>query len=160
MAIWLDTQGRLITTEILSVGTLTETTVYPREVVKAALKHNACSVVVAHNHPSGVCTPSESDYRLTETLKHALALVGVDLVDHIIVGAEQAKSLNEITASELKDARRRARGDRLIEQQVERNRIKAERRKWREKCRCGRVYKTTPKRLRLSTGIVEIVQSR
>lgn len=85
MALWLDAQNRLLSAEELFTGTLTQTSVYPREVVKSALAHNAASVILAHNHPSGIAEPSRADEQLTRTLKDALALVEVRLLDHFIV---------------------------------------------------------------------------
>jgi DNA repair protein RadC len=85
VALWLDAQNRLIADEELFRGTLTQTSVYPREVVKQALASNAAAVIFAHNHPSGVTEPSHADELLTRTLKQALALVDVRLVDHFIV---------------------------------------------------------------------------
>jgi DNA repair protein RadC len=86
LALWLDAQNRLIATDELFRGTLTQTSVYPREVVKQALARNAAAVILAHNHPSGVSEPSSADEYLTRTLKQALALVDIRLVDHFIVG--------------------------------------------------------------------------
>ena len=86
LVIWLDAQNRLIDVEELFKGTLTKTSVYPREVVKRALAVNAAAVIFAHNHPSGIPTPSPADKSLTHTLKGALALVDVHVVDHFIVG--------------------------------------------------------------------------
>jgi DNA repair protein RadC len=85
VALWLDAQNRLIADEELFTGTLTQTSVYPREVVKRALAHNAAAVIFAHNHPSGRAEPSQADELLTRTLKQALALVDVKLLDHFIV---------------------------------------------------------------------------
>ena len=85
MALWLDAQNRLIKADELFSGTLTTTSVYPREVVKNALTHNAAAVILAHNHPSGVAEPSRADEMLTRTLKEALAMVDVKLLDHFIV---------------------------------------------------------------------------
>src|SRR5574343_791004 len=85
MALWLDAQNRLIKAEELFIGSLTQTSVYPREVVKAALAHNPASVILAHNHPSGNVEPSHADETLTRSLKDALALVDVRLLDHFIV---------------------------------------------------------------------------
>ena len=87
-ALWLDAQNRLITGEELFRGTLTQTSVYPREVVKKALWHNAAAVVFAHNHPSGVSEPSSADESLTGELKKALALVDVRVLDHFIVAGQ------------------------------------------------------------------------
>lgn len=84
-ALWLDAQNRLIEYEELFRGTLTQTSVYPREVVKKALSRNAAAVILAHNHPSGLAEPSRADEMLTRSLKEALALVDVKLLDHFIV---------------------------------------------------------------------------
>jgi len=85
MVLWLDAQNRLIRADELFAGTLTQTSVYPREVVKAALANNAAAVILAHNHPSGVAEPSAADEMLTRNLKAALALVDVKVLDHFIV---------------------------------------------------------------------------
>jgi DNA repair protein RadC len=85
MALWLDAQNRLLKAEELFTGSLTQTSVYPREVVKAALSHNAAAVILAHNHPSGVAEPSRADEMLTRSLKEALAMVDVKVLDHFIV---------------------------------------------------------------------------
>ena len=90
MALWLDAQNRLITAEELFRGSLTQTSVYPREVVKRALRHNAAAVVLAHNHPSGVAEQSRADELLTTELKQTLALVEVRVLDHFIVAAQAA----------------------------------------------------------------------
>lgn len=83
-ALFLDTRHRLIASEELFRGTLTQTSVYPREVVKAALAHNAASVILAHNHPSGGAEPSIEDCFLTDTLRAALEPVDVRVLDHLI----------------------------------------------------------------------------
>lgn len=85
MALWLDAQNRLLKAEELFAGTLTQTSVYPREIVKKALGHNAAAVILAHNHPSGVAEPSRADELLTKALKDALAMVDVKVLDHFIV---------------------------------------------------------------------------
>lgn len=85
VALWLDAQNRLIASEELFRGTLTQTSVYPREVVKRALAHNAGAVILAHNHPSGLAEPSRADEALTSSLKQALAIIDVKLLDHFIV---------------------------------------------------------------------------
>ena len=90
IALWLDAQNRLIADEELFRGTLTQTSVYPREVVKRALARNAAAVILAHNHPSGVAEPSAADEGLTQSLKQALALVDVRVVDHFIVAGNAA----------------------------------------------------------------------
>jgi DNA repair protein RadC len=85
MALWLDAQNRLLKAEELFAGTLTQTSVYPREVVRKAILHNAAAVILAHNHPSGVAEPSRADELLTRALKDALALVDVKVLDHFII---------------------------------------------------------------------------
>jgi DNA repair protein RadC len=92
-ALWLDSQNRLIEYDELFRGTLTQTSVYPREVVKQALLRNAAAAVLVHNHPSGVAEPSRADEMLTRSLREALALVDVKVVDHIVV-AGMAKPLS------------------------------------------------------------------
>lgn len=94
-ALYLNAQNRLIAFEVLAHGTLTQTSVYPREVVRAALAHHAAAVVLCHNHPSGTVTPSRSDEKLTQTLKSALALVDVRVLDHVIVAPGAALSMAE-----------------------------------------------------------------
>lgn len=91
----LDAQHRVIHTEELFRGTLTQTSVYPREVVKCALKHNAAAVIFAHNHPSGVAEPSHADEILTRSLKSALALVDVQVLDHFIIAGPNRLSFSE-----------------------------------------------------------------
>ncbi len=83
--VFLDAQNRVITIEELFRGTLTQTSVYPREVVKEALARNAAAVILAHNHPSGSAAPSGADEALTRTLRQALALVDVRVLDHMVV---------------------------------------------------------------------------
>jgi len=94
-ALFLDAQNKLIAMEELFRGTLTQTSVYPREVVLKALQHHAAAVVLAHNHPSGTVQPSRADEALTQTLKAALALVDVRVLDHVIVAPGQALSMAE-----------------------------------------------------------------
>ncbi len=94
-AIFLDNRHRVISFDILFNGTISGAAVYAREVVKAALKHNAAAVVLSHNHPSGVAEPSQSDIQLTERLSEALALIDVRVLDHIIIGGTQAVSFAE-----------------------------------------------------------------
>lgn len=93
--LFLDSQHRLIALEELFRGTLGQTSVYPREVALRALHHHAAAVVLAHNHPSGSVTPSRADEVLTQTLKTALALLDVRVLDHVIVGPGQALSMAE-----------------------------------------------------------------
>jgi DNA repair protein RadC len=95
LGLFLDYQYRLIECETLFLGTLGQTSVYPREVVKAALAHNAAALAVAHNHPSGDTNPSRADEFLTQTLKSALALVDVRLIDHFVVGGDKVVSMAE-----------------------------------------------------------------
>lgn len=83
--VFLDAQNRVIVTQEMFRGTLTQTAVYPREVLIAALAHSAAGVILCHNHPSGVAEPSRADEVLTQTLKSALALVDVRVLDHFIV---------------------------------------------------------------------------
>lgn len=92
VALWLDAQHRLIEMQALFRGTLTQTSVYPREVVRAALAKNAAAVILAHNHPSGSTAPSQADRSLTHVLKSALALVDVTVLDHCIVGRGETHS--------------------------------------------------------------------
>ena len=93
--LFLDAQNRLLAMEELFRGTLTQTSVYPREVVKQALLHNAASVMLAHNHPSGTPEPSESDLLLTRALVQALSLVDVRILDHFVVAGRQVHSFAE-----------------------------------------------------------------
>ena len=93
--LFLDAQNRLLAMEELFRGTLTQTSVYPREVVLRALHHGAAAVVLAHNHPSGTVQPSRADEALTQTLKAALALVDVRVLDHVIVTQGEALSMAE-----------------------------------------------------------------
>ena len=93
--LFLDAQHRMLAVEDLFHGTLTQTSVYPREVVRKALAHNAGAVVLAHNHPSGVAEPSRADEYLTQTLKSALQLVDVRVLDHVVVGQGQVVSMAE-----------------------------------------------------------------
>lgn len=93
--LFLDNQNRVICFEELFLGSLTEACVYPREVVKRALAHNAAKVILAHNHPSGDPTPSESDQALTSQLLHALALVDIPIIDHIVIGHQTCISFAE-----------------------------------------------------------------
>ncbi len=86
--LYLDSQHRLIEFEELFYGTIDAASVYPREVAKACLKHNAAAVIFAHNHPSGDATPSESDKRITTRLKDALGLFDIRVLDHIIAGGD------------------------------------------------------------------------
>lgn len=91
----LDCKHRVIAFHELFRGTLDGASVYPREIVKVALEHNAAAVILVHNHPSGDPEPSQADRKLTDKLKEALNLVGVQTLDHIIVGHEGCVSLAE-----------------------------------------------------------------
>jgi DNA repair protein RadC len=95
VAVFLDAQNRVLEVEDLFRGTLTQTSVFPREIVKRALHFNAAAVIFAHNHPSGVAEPSRADEALTQTLKHTLALVDVKVLDHFLVGGDSAMSFAE-----------------------------------------------------------------
>ena len=89
-AIWLDAKNRVIAFDALFRGSLTATSVYPREMVKVGLSHNAAGVVFAHNHPSGEASPSVADEKLTRALKDTLALVDIKVLDHFIVAGNAA----------------------------------------------------------------------
>ncbi|MEP7216433.1 MAG: DNA repair protein RadC [Anaerolineaceae bacterium] len=95
VCVFLDAQHRVIACDELFRGTLAQTSVYPREVVKAALAHNAAAVIFAHNHPSGVAEPSRADELLTQALKQALALVDTRTLDHFVVAGNQLVSFAE-----------------------------------------------------------------
>jgi DNA repair protein RadC len=95
VALFLDAQHRVLRADELFRGTLTQTSVYPREVVKRALHHNAAALIFAHNHPSGIAEPSRSDEALTGALKQALALVDVKVLDLFVIGAGAAMSFAE-----------------------------------------------------------------
>ncbi|WP_245588257.1 RadC family protein [Brackiella oedipodis] len=95
IALYLDSQYRLICSEDISQGTLSQTSVYPREVVKSALKHHAAAVIMSHNHPSGLLYPSTADLQLTQLLKNSLKLVDVKLLDHVIVSGGKSYSMAE-----------------------------------------------------------------
>lgn len=95
VVLFFDAQHGLIACEELFRGTLTQTSVYPREVVKAALKHNAAAVIFAHNRPSGVAEPSRADELLTQTLRQALSLVDCKTLDHFVVAGEKTTSFAE-----------------------------------------------------------------
>ncbi len=94
--VWLDSQNRVLEYQDMFRGTLTQTSVYPREVVKAGLALNAGACILAHNHPSGMAEPSYADKALTETLKTALAMVDIRVLDHIIVGGLSTVSFAEM----------------------------------------------------------------
>lgn len=93
--LFLDVRNRLIAVEDMFRGTLAQTTVYPRELLKAVLRHNASSVIVAHNHPSGAPEPSKTDRMLTTQMTSALLLVDVKVIDHFIVAGDRVLSFAE-----------------------------------------------------------------
>lgn len=93
---FLDSQNNMIKFEHMFAGTLTQTSIYPREVVRRALHHNAAAVILSHNHPSGTTSPSRADEHLTQTLKAALALVDVRVLDHIITAGGRSTSMAEM----------------------------------------------------------------
>jgi DNA repair protein RadC len=95
VCIWLDAQHRVVRFDEPFRGTLTQTSVYPREIVKSALGANAAAVIFAHNHPSGIAQPSQADELLTRNLKEALAMVDVKVLDHFIIAGNQAISFAE-----------------------------------------------------------------
>ena len=95
LVLFLDTQNRLLATEEMFSGSLKETSVYPREVLKRALHHNAAAVIFAHNHPTGIAQQSSADELLTKQLKQALALVDVKVLDHFIVAGNNTLSFLE-----------------------------------------------------------------
>ena len=86
--LFLDNQHRVIKFEEMFRGTIDGASVYPREVVKSALQHNAAAVIFAHNHPSGIAEPSQADQNITKRLKEALSLIDVRVLDHLVVGSE------------------------------------------------------------------------
>jgi DNA repair protein RadC len=104
VALWLDAQCRLIEMQTLCRGTLTQTSVYPREVVASAIRINAASVIFAHNHPAGSGSPSQSDIRLTKHLKDALALIEVNVIDHCIVAKNTSDSSSGNNESRVREA--------------------------------------------------------
>ncbi len=95
LGIFLDAKNRMISTEELFSGTQTQASVYPREVVKRALYHNAAAIIFAHNHPSGFAEPSNADKILTQTLKNALELIDIKVLDHFIIGKNEIMSFAE-----------------------------------------------------------------
>ena len=95
LVLFLDAKNRLLASEEMFRGTLTRASVYPREVVKAALAHNAASVILAHNHPSGIAEPSTADHILTEALQTALTLIDIRVLDHFVVAGNQFYSFAE-----------------------------------------------------------------
>ncbi|CQJ56299.1 DNA repair protein RadC [Yersinia intermedia] len=95
IVLWLDNQNRLLAQETLFTGTINSTTVHPRELVKSAMKHNAASAVLAHNHPSQLAEPSQADRQITDRLVNVLDLVDVRVLDHLVVGGLDIVSFAE-----------------------------------------------------------------
>lgn len=93
--LFLDNRHRVITFDVLFFGSIDGASVYPREVVKRALLYNAAAVIFAHNHPSGVCEPSQADKSMTERLVSALKLIDVRVIDHMVIGGGEAMSFAE-----------------------------------------------------------------
>lgn len=93
--LFLSNQHQLIASEVLFTGTIDQASIYPREVVKAVLKHNAAAVIFSHNHPSGVAEPSRADLAITLKLKAALEVIDVRVLDHIVVGGVSVVSMAE-----------------------------------------------------------------
>ena len=93
--LFLDNQNRVICFEELAHGTINHANIYPRELIKCGLKHNAAKVILAHNHPSGSPIPSQADREVTQLLQQALALVGIQLIDHVVIGNNQSLSFAE-----------------------------------------------------------------
>jgi DNA repair protein RadC len=93
--LYLDNRHRVLAFEELFRGTLNGTAVYPREIIKRALEHNAAAVILVHNHPSGVAEPSRADELLTTRVREALQLVDVRLLDHLVVGDGEVVSFSE-----------------------------------------------------------------
>ena len=96
LVILLDNKNRLIHHKILFKGTIDQVSVYPREVLRFALKHNASALIVAHQHPSSEITPSEADVQITKKLVDALGILDMRLLDHLIVGADHCASMAEL----------------------------------------------------------------
>ena len=93
---WLDVQNRVIEFEQIFRGTLSQTSVYPREIAKSALRHNAAGAILAHNHPSGTLEPSSADQTITRVIKETLALLDVRVLDHLIVSGNRTRSMAEL----------------------------------------------------------------
>jgi DNA repair protein RadC len=95
-AMWLDVKNRLITCEDIALGTLYQVCVYPREILKSALRHNAANVIFYHNHPTGDASPSHTDRLMTMNMKKLLKIIDVQLLDHIIVSGTKTRSVTKI----------------------------------------------------------------
>ncbi|AYH04370.1 RadC family protein [Pectobacterium parmentieri] len=95
MVLYLDNQRRLIEKEIIALGGINSTEVHPREILKAALRHNAAAVILAHNHPSCCAEPSQADRHITDKLKDSLSQLDVRVLDHLVVGGAEVVSFAE-----------------------------------------------------------------
>lgn len=95
IALYLDNQLQLIVSEEVARGTINQASVYPREILRSALKHHACAVILAHNHPSGIREASQADIQLTRHVKSALSLIDIRLIDHLIITPGHALSMAE-----------------------------------------------------------------
>ena len=140
LVLWLDCQNRVIESERMFRGTLTQTSIYPREVVKRALQINAGACIFAHNHPSGVAEPSDADNVLTQRLESALAMVEVRLLDHFVIAGTQITSIMEIKNADQLRARAR------ISEDLRVRRSKAAKKAWRRRRKaaaeqCRRLHK-------------------
>ena len=94
-ALFLDTQNQIITEELISIGTLNTSLIHPREVFSPAIKSSSNSIILIHNHPTGICKPSKEDEAITKILSDAGALLGIKLLDHVIIGKNEYCSLRE-----------------------------------------------------------------
>lgn len=95
VAFYLDTRNKIISREIVSIGTLNTIVVHPREIFRTAIIRNACSIILAHNHPSGIVKPSNEDIEVTRKLKKAGVIIGIELLDHLIVSREDYYSFED-----------------------------------------------------------------
>ena len=95
VAFYLDTRNKIISREIVSIGTLNTIVVHPREIFRTAIIRNACSIILAHNHPSGIVKPSNEDIEVTRKLKEAGVILGIELLDHLIVSREDYYSFED-----------------------------------------------------------------
>ena len=95
VAFYLDTRNKIISREIVSIGTLNTSVVHPREIFRTAIIRNACSIILAHNHPSGNVKPSNEDIEVTRKLKKAGVILGIELLDHLIVSREDYYSFED-----------------------------------------------------------------
>lgn len=95
LVLYLNNQNQLISSEELFLGTIDGAAVYPREVVKSALKHNSAALIIAHNHPSGIAEPSQADRNITSRLQEALSLVEIRVLDHVVIGSSNYVSFAE-----------------------------------------------------------------